>query len=135
MKNFRERVEYVKNGRQCGYTSVDVPEEFIRAICSTERPVRVKVSCDGEAITIKYYDERAEKRKKWVAEMFAEYCRERHCTHAVHGRTTYVAVFEECSGEMYSGFSTAVRSDVYDWETGVAVAYAKAVGCIIPEYV
>ena len=115
---------------------ISIPTSFLRSIGANHGLNRIKIELnEDKTLTLRIYDERAEKRKKWVAKMFAEYCREEHATHAVHGRTTYVAIYEECSGEMYTGFSTAVHSDVYDWETGVAVAYAKAVGNIIPEYI
>lgn len=132
MKNFRERVEYVMNGRQCGYTSVDIPEEFIRAICSTERPVRVKVSCDGESITIKYYDERAEKRKKWVDEMEVR----TQCwgtTFKFYKDITIAVVV--MSNSVNIGISRPAHGDEYDRRVGKAVAFAKAMGEPIPNYI
>lgn len=132
MKNFRERIEYVKNGRQCGYTSVDIPEEFIRAICSTERPVKVKVSCDGNTITIKYYDEIAEKRKVWVREQLSR-MKLWETTHTRHKNTIFVAV--KAGGCMRCGVASPTHNDKFDENIGIAVAFTKALGEKVPNYI
>lgn len=87
---------------------------------------------DG-SITISAYDERAEKRKKWIE----RFTRERlvHCAKVeVLGRTTAVS-YKDCYGTVHLGISHPSPKDKYDKDTGIAVAMAKAMNQPIPDYI
>lgn len=75
---------------------------------------------------------RREARQAWID----RYAREAyHCGNyeVVNGNTVVVAVYQNC--HIVMGRSTPVKGDKFDLDTGVAVAYAKAVGLRIPDFI
>ena len=49
-------------------------------------------------------------------------------------KRTIVAIYNRYDG-VKIGTAYPINGDVYDYETGVAVAYAKALGETIPDYI
>lgn len=87
---------------------------------------------DG-SITISAYDERAEKRKKWIE----RFTRERLVNGAkieVLGHSTAVS-YKDYYGTIHLGISHPSPKDEYDKDIGIAVAMAKAMGQSIPDYI
>ena len=85
-----------------------------------------------EAETKRRIDERESKRIRWITSHIRQY---KHSTanHEVVGKTVVVAV------RWYDGIAiakaTPVKGDVFDLDTGIAVAFAKAMGERIPSYI
>lgn len=77
---------------------------------------------------------REEKRVGWILSHYSAFMSHPNATAVVVDDVTVVAVY---SG--YNGIQTAtarpVHGDVYDDDTGIAVAYAKVMGEIIPDYI
>jgi benzoyl-CoA reductase/2-hydroxyglutaryl-CoA dehydratase subunit BcrC/BadD/HgdB len=77
---------------------------------------------------------REEKRAGWILSHYSAFMSHPNATAVVVDDVTVVAVY---SG--YNGIQTAtarpVHGDVYDDDTGIAVAYAKVMGEIIPDYI
>lgn len=75
---------------------------------------------------------RREERDRWIASHVRQY---RHCTanHEVVGETVVVAV--QWYNHIVIAKATPVNGDVFDLDTGIAVAFAKAMGERIPNYI
>lgn len=87
---------------------------------------------DG-SVTVSVYDERAEKRKKWIE----RFTRERLVNGAkieVLGHSTAVS-YKDYYGTIHLGISHPSPKDEYDKDIGIAVAMAKAMGQFIPDYI
>lgn len=76
---------------------------------------------------------RADRRKKWVQHKLQKYIYHPASSYRVVGETTVVAVYNR--GKLSMAQSTPVQGDTYDKETGIAVAFAKAMGYPIPDYI
>lgn len=77
---------------------------------------------------------REEKRAGWIQSHYHAFVSHPNATAVVVDDVTIVAVYNS-----YSGIQTAtarpVHGDVYDDDTGIAVAYAKARGETVPDYI
>ena len=75
---------------------------------------------------------RERKRKMWIENHYTQF---QHCcgNYKIVGNTVVVALF--WMGSVKMATATAVKGDVFDLRTGVAVAYAKACGERIPEFI
>lgn len=75
---------------------------------------------------------RKQARQQWIASHIRQY---RNCTanHEVVGETVVVAV--QWYGHVVIAKATPVKGDVFDLDTGIAVAFAKAMGECIPDYI
>ena len=75
---------------------------------------------------------RKEKRIQWIASHIRQY---KNCTanHEVVGETVVVAV--QWYNHIAIAKATPVNGDVFDLDTGIAVAFAKAMGECIPDYI
>lgn len=73
-------------------------------------------------------------RKEWVEEVFGDYLRHPNATCKIIGELTIVAVYDYYRGITF-GVTRPIDGDVYDEYTGVAVAFAKAMGDVIPDYI
>ena len=76
--------------------------------------------------------QRKEKRIQWIASHIRQY---KNCTanHEVVGETVVVAV--QWYNHIAIAKATPVNGDVFDLDTGIAVAFAKAMGECIPDYI
>ena len=85
-----------------------------------------------EAEARRRIDERNNKRIQWIASHIRQY---KHCTanHEVVGETVVVAV--QWYGHIAIAKATPIKGDVFDLDTGIAVAFAKAMGESIPDYI
>lgn len=79
--------------------------------------------------SIVFTDPVAARRAAWIENWFNRYCLD----HASHINTMGDITAVELYGEI--GISKPSRGDKYDEKTGIAVAYAKAIGVDIPEYI
>ena len=77
---------------------------------------------------------REEERRKWIDGYYFAFINHPNATAIQVGDTTIVAVYARNTG-MHMGTAKPVRGDVFNREVGLAVAYAKAFGDIIPDYI
>ena len=75
---------------------------------------------------------RREARKMWIENHYTQF---QHCcgNYKVIGNTVVLALF--WMGSVKMATATTVKGDKFDLRTGVAVAYAKACGERIPEFI
>lgn len=78
--------------------------------------------------------ENEERRSKWIESYYYAFLNN-PCANVIHvGETTVIAFWNRTMG-LKMGTATPVRGDVFDYSTGIAVAYAKAIGDSIPNYI
>ena len=77
---------------------------------------------------------RKEERQKWVDDYYYAFLNHPNATAIQVGDTTVVAVYARNTG-MHIGTAKPVHGDVFNREVGLAVAYAKAFGDTIPDYI
>lgn len=75
---------------------------------------------------------RKEKRKNWIDKHYNQFqgC---YGDYKVVGNTVVISL--AWMGNVKMATATAVKGDVFDLHTGIAVAYAKACGERIPDYI
>ena len=78
---------------------------------------------------------REEARKRRRQEWIDVYANEayHYANYELVGETVVVAVVR--NGSIHMGKATPIKGDVFDVDTGVAVAYAKAKGIRIPSFI
>ena len=79
---------------------------------------------------------REDARKRRRAEWIYRYAQEAYHYgnfEVLCGNTVVVAVCQ--NGHIVMGKSTPIKGDKFDLDTGVAVAYAKAVGVCVPDFI
>lgn len=79
-------------------------------------------------------DQRVKRRAEWITTHYRSFMTHPHATVHTSEKRTIVAVYNRYDG-VRIGTAYPINGDVYDHETGVAVAYAKAVGERIPAYI
>lgn len=79
-------------------------------------------------------NERKARRSKWVRDYHSAFMRHPNATHKVLGKTVVVSVYDRCTG-IHMGATTPTGDDSFELSTGIAVAFAKAMGERIPEYI
>ena len=77
---------------------------------------------------------RAEERDRWIGGYYCAFINNPNASVAQVGETTVVALWSRNLG-LRMGTATPVHGDVFDHNTGIAVAYAKAVGDKIPDFI
>ena len=75
---------------------------------------------------------RREARQNWIYR-YAQEAYHHGNFEVIGGNTVVVAVCQ--NGHIVMGKTTPVNGDKFDLDTGVAVAYAKAVGLCIPDFI
>lgn len=75
---------------------------------------------------------RQHQRKNWILEMLSDF--HKRAGSYVKMDTTVVVVVR-WNGAVRVGKTTPTKNDKFDLETGVAVAFAKAIGKPIPDYI
>ena len=76
--------------------------------------------------------ERAELRRRWVDRQLKRYD-QLDGAHKRIGNTIVVAI--SSMGPAQIGIATLVKGDTFDRKIGIAVAFAKAIGETIPDYI
>ena len=79
-------------------------------------------------------EERKRLREKWIDDSFFCYLNHPSSTVMRVGDTTVVAIYSRHNG-LRMGRATPIKGDEFDVRVGVAVAYAKACGESIPDYI
>ena len=79
-------------------------------------------------------ERKSRQREQWIDMWYAEYLNRYDTDCLVVGKRTIVATYDEYNG-MRIGTSYPIHGDEYDARTGIAVAYAKAIGIAIPDYI
>ena len=79
-------------------------------------------------------ERKSKQREHWIEMWYAEYMNRYDTDSLVVGKRTIVATYDEYSG-MRIGTSYPIHGDEFDARTGIAVAYAKAIGIAIPNYI
>jgi hypothetical protein len=74
------------------------------------------------------------KRATWVNEYFTKFINTYNVHYIISGETTVVAVYDALDG-MRMGKATPVSGDVFNDKVGIAVAFAKAIGHEVPDFV
>ena len=77
---------------------------------------------------------RQSERKKWVEGMYYAFMAHPNATSIQVDNVTVVSVFNHRLG-MRMGTARPVHGDTFDRAVGVAVAYAKATGMTIPDFI
>lgn len=107
----------------CSYSvsrmSDDALADFLKAIVA-EQTAREK--------------KKASKRERWIDMWYGEYLNRYDTDCLVVGKRTIVATHDGYNG-MRIGTSYPIHGDEYDARTGIAVAFAKAIGESIPDFV
>ena len=79
-------------------------------------------------------DQRAKRRVEWINDYYWSFMGHPNATVHTSEKRTIVAIYDYRHG-VKIGTAYPINGDVYDHETGVAVAYAKALGERIPSYI
>ena len=79
-------------------------------------------------------DQRTKRRTEWIQNHYWGFMGYPHATFHTRGKRTIVAIYNRYDG-VRIGTAYPINGDVYDHETGVAVAYAKALGERVPDYI
>lgn len=78
---------------------------------------------------------KAAKHRKWVREMYNRYLAHPHSVMRQIGEITIVSMYNDFYNILSIGVSRPARNDKYDERVGIAVAFAKAIGEPIPDYI
>lgn len=79
-------------------------------------------------------ERKSKQREHWIEMWYAEYLNRYDTDYLVVGKRIIVATYDEFNG-LRIGTSYPINGDEYDARTGIAVAYAKAIGIAIPDYI
>lgn len=79
-------------------------------------------------------ERKAAERQKWVDGYYYVFLNHPNATAIQVGDTTVVAVYTRSAG-MHIGTAKPVHGDVFNREVGIAVAYAKAINTIVPNFI
>lgn len=78
--------------------------------------------------------EKKAKREEWVSAKLLRACAHPTCTWIVRGELTILSIYRRNMG-INIATSLPVHGDKYDENVGIAVAYAKAMGEEVPDYI
>ena len=79
-------------------------------------------------------DQRTKRRKDWIQTHYWAFVGHPNASTQVIGKRTIVALYSRYD-DVKIGSAYPINGDVYDEVTGIAVAYAKAMGERIPNYI
>lgn len=79
-------------------------------------------------------DQRVKRRAEWIDNHFWSFLEHPNATAQIIGKRTIVATYSRYDG-MKIGTAYPIKGDAYDHDVGIAVAYAKAMGEHIPDYI
>lgn len=78
--------------------------------------------------------ERKERRSRWIRDYLSAFQRHPNATYKVVGETVVVSVYDRCVGIRMS-VTTPTGNDTFELSTGIAVAFAKALGERVPNFI
>lgn len=78
---------------------------------------------------------KAAKREKWAREMYTRYLAHPHSVMQQIGEITIVSTYNDFYNILSIGVSRPASNDKYNERVGIAVAFAKATGEHIPDYI
>lgn len=78
--------------------------------------------------------ERKERRSRWIRDYLSAFQRHPNATYKVVGETVVVSVYDRCTGICMS-VTTPTGNDTFELSTGIAVAFAKALGERVPNFI
>ena len=78
--------------------------------------------------------ERKERRSKWIYSFHSAFMRHPNATYKRVGETVVVSVYDRYTG-ILMGATSPHGDDKFELSTGIAVAFAKAMGERIPEFI
>ena len=93
---------------------------------------RLLEECQREQTRRQQY--RQAERKKWVEGMYYAFMAHPNATSIQVDNVTVVSIFNRNTG-MHMGTARPVHGDTFDRAVGIAVAYAKAIGMTIPDFI
>jgi hypothetical protein len=79
-------------------------------------------------------ERKAAERQRWIDGYYFAFLSNPNASVVHVGETTVVAIWSRNLG-LRMGTAVPVHGDVFDHDTGIAVAYAKAVGDSIPNFI
>ena len=79
-------------------------------------------------------DQRTKRRNDWIQNHYWAFVSHPNASVQAIGKRTILALYSRYDG-VKIGTSYPINDDVYDKVTGIAVAYAKAMGERIPDYI
>lgn len=77
---------------------------------------------------------RRTRRKTWIRDYHSAFLRHPNATYKVLGETVVVSVYDRYTG-IHMSATTPHGEDKFELSTGIAVAFAKAMGERIPEFI
>lgn len=78
--------------------------------------------------------EKTQQRKNWVKVKIHAYLTHPNASTLFVGERTIVSLFNKNTGVLI-GTSYPIHGDVFDRDVGIAVAYAKAMGETVPDFI
>lgn len=108
-------------------------KDFLR-LASDEELCEVSAVLNDEKSAREARAEASRKRNEWVDSWFLKYLGHSNAIAEAIGTTTVVALYNRTTGVRIAT-ARCMSSDTYDYDTGVAVAYAKLCNEPIPDYV
>lgn len=79
-------------------------------------------------------ERKSEQREHWIDMWYGEYLNRYDTDCLVVGKRTIVATYDGYNG-MRIGTSYPIHGDEFDARTGIAIAFAKAIGESVPDYI
>ena len=79
-------------------------------------------------------EQRRERRAKWIRDYHNAFLRHPNASYKVIGQTVVVSVYDRYTG-IHMSATTPTGDDKFELSTGIAVAFAKAMGERIPLYI
>ena len=118
---------------------IGIPREIRRKL-SIEEGAAFEIYVSGENIILQKTSTEAEKRKKWIQQMFHEKrLMERkkgyNFQSFVVQNNTILFMFNWEKRDFFASWATCASEDKFDKRTGIAVAFARMMGIDIPEYI
>lgn len=95
---------------------------------------KLTAECSAEQDRRERKRKRKEERQKWIDYYYRTFLYHPNASVIHVDETTVVALWERDLG-LRMGTATPVHGDIFDRDTGIAVAYAKAIGDKIPDYI
>lgn len=77
---------------------------------------------------------RKNRRKTWIRDYHSAFLRHPNATYKVVGETVVVSVYDRCTG-IHMGATTPCGEDKFELSTGIAVAFVKACGERVPDFI
>lgn len=110
--------------------SITIPAHIVTSMgFSREDIICAEYKPNGANINIVRTMDKAARKKDWVNHWYCEWLCDEDCLTEYMGNITAICVNDGL------GISNPSRGDKYDHRTGIAVAYAKACGERIPDYI